>query len=60
VTADVSEVMAKAPIAVASAALESNLTHLNSIGMGFAEVRPKLYTTPQIIKRRIAFSSEAD
>jgi hypothetical protein len=45
--------MAKAAIAVASAALESNLTHLSSIGMGFAEVRPKLYTTPQIIKRRI-------
>jgi hypothetical protein len=41
-------VLAKATIALASAALEANLAHLSAIGLKFDTVRPTIYTTPQL------------
>jgi|SRR5579859_3972754 len=41
-------VLAKATIVLASAALEANLAHLSAVGLRFAQVKPDIYTTPQL------------
>jgi hypothetical protein len=40
-------VMAKGCIVLASAALESNLSHLSAVGLAFTDARPSTYSTPQ-------------